>query len=43
MKKVIDRGKRCTTLSVAKPIENISKNPYSFLETKTVHKDKEGD
>ena len=27
-KKVIDRGKRCKTLSVVKkPIENISKNP----------------
>ena len=32
MKKVIDRGKRSKTLSEVKLIENISKNPQSFLE-----------
>ena len=31
-KKVIDRGKRSKTLSEAKLVENISKNPQSFLE-----------
>ena len=32
MKKVIDRGKRTKTLSEVKLIENIRKNPQSFLE-----------
>ena len=31
MKEVIDRGKRSKTLSEVKPVENISKNPQSFL------------
>ena len=32
-KNVIDRGKRCKTLNGVKPVENINKNPESFLET----------
>ena len=32
MKKVINRGKRNKTLSEVEPVENISKNPQSFLE-----------
>ena len=32
MKKVINRGKRSKTLSEVKPVENIRKNPLSFLE-----------
>ena len=39
MKKVIDRGKRSKTLSEVKPVENISKNLQSFLET--IHVEKE--
>ena len=31
---MIDRGKRSKTLSKVKPVENITKNPQSFLETK---------
>ena len=32
MKKVIDGGKRSKTLSLVKPVQNISKNLQSFLE-----------
>ena len=39
MKKVIDRGKRSKTLSEVKLIENISKNPQSFLEISPVQKE----
>ena len=39
MKKVIDRGKRTKTLSEVKPVENISKNPQSFLEISPVQKE----
>ena len=39
MKKVIDRGKRSKALSEVKPIESISKNPQSFLETNPVQKE----
>ena len=38
-KKVIDRRKRIKTLSEVKPIENISKNPQSFLEISPVQKE----
>ena len=31
-KKVIDRGKRSKTLSATKLVENLSKNPQSFLK-----------
>ena len=33
-KKVIDRGKRSKTLNEVKLVENISKNPQSFLESR---------
>ena len=36
MKKVVDRGKRSKTLSEVKPVETMSKNPHSFLETSPV-------
>ena len=39
MKKVIDRGKRTKTLSNVKIVENISKNPQSFLEIIPVKKE----
>ena len=39
MKKVIDRGKRSKTLSEIKPVENISKNLWSFLEICPVQKE----
>ena len=39
MKKVIDRGKRSTTLTEVKPVGNICKNPQSFLEIRHVEKD----
>ena len=39
MKKVIDRGKKSKTLSEVKPVENISKNPQSFLEISPVQKE----
>ena len=39
MKKVIDRGKRNRTLSEVKTVENISKNPQSFLEISPVQKE----
>ena len=38
-KKMIDRGKRCRTMSKVKPVENISKNPQSFLEINPVQKE----
>ena len=38
MKKVIDRGKRSMTLSEVKPVENISKDPQSFLELRPMQK-----
>ena len=39
MKKVIDRGKRSKTMSEVKLVENMSKNPQSFLEISTVQKE----
>ena len=39
MKNVTDRGKGSKTLSDVKPIENISKNPQSFLEIRPVRKE----
>ena len=39
LKKVNDRGKRCMVLSEAKLVENISKNPQSFLEISPVQKE----
>ena len=39
MKKVIDGGKRSKTLSEVKLIENIGKNPQSFLEISPVQKE----
>ena len=39
MKKVTNRGKRSMTLSVVKPVENISKNAQSFLEISPVKKE----
>ena len=38
-KKVVDRGKRGKTLSEVKPVENISKNPQSFLEKSLAQKE----
>ena len=38
-KKVINREKRSTTLSEVKLVENISKNPQSFLEISPVQKE----
>ena len=38
-KKVISRGKRSKTLSEAKLVENISKNPQSFLDISPVQKE----
>ena len=32
MKKAIDRGERSKTLSEVKPVKNISKNLWSFLQ-----------
>ena len=37
--KVIDRGKKSKTLSEVKPVQNISKNSYSFLEIGIVQKE----
>ena len=37
--KVINRGKRSKILSEVKPVENISKNPQSFLEISPVQKE----
>ena len=39
MKKVIGRGKSNKTLNEVKPVENISKNPQSFLEISPVQKE----
>ena len=39
MKKVIDRGKRSKTLNEGKLIENIIKNPQSFLEISSMLKE----
>ena len=39
MRKVIVRGKRNKTPSEVKPVENISKNPQSFLEISAVQKE----
>ena len=39
MKTAIDRGKRSKTLSEVKLIENINKNPQSFLEISLVEKE----
>ena len=39
MKKVINRRKRSKTLSEVKPVENISKNPQSFLEISPMQKE----
>ena len=39
MKKVVNRGKRSKTLSEVKPVENISKNPQSFLEISPVQEE----
>ena len=38
-KKVINRGKRSKTLSEAKLIENVSKNPQSFVDISPVQKE----
>ena len=38
-KKVIDRGKRSKRLIEVKRVENISKNPQSFPETRPVQKE----
>ena len=38
-KEVIDRGRRSKILSEVKPVENISKNLPSFLETRPVQKE----
>ena len=38
-KKAIDKGKRSKTQSEVKLVENISKNPQSFLEISTVQKE----
>ena len=37
-KKVIDKGKRSKTLSEVKPVENKSKNLWSFLEISPMQK-----
>ena len=39
MKKVINRGKRSNTLNEVKLVENINKNPQSFLEISPVQKE----
>ena len=38
-KKAIDSGKRNKTLSEVKPVENIRKNPQSFLEVSPMQKE----
>ena len=38
-KKVINRGKRSKTLSEVKSVENISKNPQSFLQISPMQKE----
>ena len=37
--KVIDRGKRSKILNEVKSVENISRNPQSFLELSLVQKE----
>ena len=37
--KIIDRGKRCKTLSEVKPVKNFSNNLQNFLETSPVQKE----
>ena len=39
MEKVIDRVKRCKTMSEVKPVESISKNLQSFLEISRMQKE----
>ena len=39
MKKVIERGKRSKTLNKINPVENINKNPQSFLEIRPVQEE----
>ena len=39
MKKVQERGKRSKTLNEVKPVKNISKNLWSFLEISPVQKE----
>ena len=39
MTKVIDREKRSKIMSDVKQVENISKNPQSFLEIRPVQKE----
>ena len=39
MKKVINRGKISKTLREVKPVENIHKNPHSFLEISHMQKE----
>ena len=39
MKEVIDRGKRSKTMSEAKPVENVSKNPQSFLAIRSMQQE----
>ena len=36
---MIDRGKRSKTMSEVKPVENVSKNPRSFLKMSPVQKE----
>ena len=36
---LIDRGKKSKTMSEVKPVENISKNPQSFLDISPVQKE----
>ena len=38
MKKVIVRGKKSKTMSEVKLVENMSKNPWSFLEVSPMQK-----
>ena len=37
--KVIDEGKSSKALSEVKPVDNISKNPHSFLEINPIQKE----
>ena len=39
MKKMIDRGKRGKTLNEVKPVENVNRNPPSFLEINPAQKE----
>ena len=38
-KKMIDKGKTNKTMSEVKPVENVSKNPQSFLEVSFMRKE----